>query len=283
TAPDKDSAIKKFILIGDPKQLPAVVAQSPIEAEITSPLLRERGFTSHAISFFERVYNYYIKNPLPQLIASLYSQGRMHPEVGDFANKYFYDGILQPIPLPHQSEQLPYATYDTNDTIESTLATRRTKFIATTASPNNENPKINRSEAQAIASFVAKYHKLCNENGLECNPNKEIGIIVPFRNQIAMVTNEIARLNIPDSDNIIIDTVERFQGSQRDIILYGTTISTPSMLDILSVTTTDANGTLIDRKLNVAITRARRQMFIFGVPEALQASPLYSALMQEMK
>ena len=98
-----------------------------------------------------------------------------------------------------------------------------------------------------------------------------------------MVTNEIARLNIPDSENIIIDTVERFQGSQRDIILYGTTISTPSMMEILSVTTTDAKGTLIDRKLNVAITRARRQMFIFGVPEALQASPLYSALMQEMK
>jgi superfamily I DNA and/or RNA helicase len=98
-----------------------------------------------------------------------------------------------------------------------------------------------------------------------------------------MVTNEIARLEIPRSANIIIDTVERFQGSQRDIILYGTTISNPSMMEILSVTTTDTKGTLIDRKLNVAVTRARRQMFIFGVPEALQASPLYSALMKEMQ
>jgi len=283
TTPDKESAIKKFILIGDPKQLPAVVAQSSEEAEITSPLLRERGFTSHAISFFERVYNHYIKNPLPQLTASLYSQGRMHPEVGNFANKYFYESILQPIPLPHQSEQLPYTVYEQNDAIEKTLATRRTKFIETTASPSNENPKINRSEAQAIATFVATYYKLCQKNKLECNPNQDIGIIVPFRNQIAMVTNEIARLEIPDSENIIIDTVERFQGSQRDIILYGTTISTPSMMEILSVTTTDAKGTLIDRKLNVAITRARRQMFIFGVPEALQASPLYSALMKEME
>ena len=58
TTPMGESAIKKFILIGDPKQLPAVVAQSPEEAEIKSPLLRERGFTSHAISFFERVYNH---------------------------------------------------------------------------------------------------------------------------------------------------------------------------------------------------------------------------------
>jgi hypothetical protein len=52
TTPMGESAIKKFILIGDPKQLPAVVAQSPEEAEIKSQLLRERGFTSHAISFF---------------------------------------------------------------------------------------------------------------------------------------------------------------------------------------------------------------------------------------
>jgi superfamily I DNA and/or RNA helicase len=207
----------------------------------------------------------------------------MHPAVGDFANKYFYEGILQPIPLPHQSEPLPYTVYDTNNKIEKIIATRRTKFIETTASADGENPKINRNEAETIAQFVATYSKLCEKNGIECNPDKEIGIIVPFRNQIAMVTNEIARLNIPDSGNIIIDTVERFQGSQRDIILYGTTISTPSMMEILSVTTTDAKGTLIDRKLNVAITRARRQMFIFGVPEALQASPLYSALMQEMK
>ncbi len=283
TTPVGDVAIKKFILIGDPKQLPAVVAQSPEESEITTPLLRERGFTSHAISFFERIYNYYSANPLPQLTATLYSQGRMHPVVGDFANRYFYEGTLQPIPLPHQSEALPYTIYNKNNETEKTIATRRTKFIETTASPKDENPKINRNEAQTIATFVATYSKLCKDNNIECNPNKDIGIIVPFRNQIAMVTNEIARLSIPNSENIIIDTVERFQGSQRDIILYGTTISTAPMMDILSVTTTDSKGTLIDRKLNVAITRARRQMFIFGVPEALQASPLYSALMKEMK
>ena len=105
---------------------------------------------------------------------------------------------------------------------------------------------------------------------------------MPFRNQIAMVTNEISRLQIEGAENIIIDTVERFQGSQRDVIFYGTTISTPKMMEILSVTTTDANGAHIDRKLNVAVTRARRQMFVFGVPEALAVSPLYRAMMQEL-
>jgi superfamily I DNA and/or RNA helicase len=97
-----------------------------------------------------------------------------------------------------------------------------------------------------------------------------------------MVINEISRLGIDGAENIIIDTVERFQGSQRDVIFYGTTISTPQMMEILSVLSEDENGTPIDRKLNVAVTRARRQMFVLGVPDALEASPLYSALMREL-
>lgn len=282
TTPEGESAIKKFILIGDPKQLPAVVAQSPEEATIDAPLLLERGFTSHAVSFFERIYNHYCKNPLPQLSASLYAQGRMHPTVGSFANKHFYNNALQPIPLPHQSEVLSYTVFDDEDEAEKNLATRRTMFIPTEPMAESENPKTNRHEAISIARHVSAYCKLREKNGFPCNPAKEIGIIVPFRNQIAMVTNEIARLGIEGSNHIVIDTVERFQGSQRDIIFYGTTISTPSMMNILSVTTTDANGVRVDRKLNVAVTRARRQMFVFGVPEALAASPLYSAMMQEL-
>lgn len=281
TTPDGDSAIKKFILIGDPKQLPAVVAQSPEAAKVKSSALRERGFTSHAISFFERVYNYYGKGQLPELTSSLYAQGRMHPTVGQFANRHFYDDTLCPIPLPHQSEPLPYESYDSNNEAELRLATRRTAFIATEPSEPN-SPKTNRNEARLIAEHIAAYCALCKKNGLPCNPSKEIGVIVPFRNQIAMVTNEIAKLGIENTENIIIDTVERFQGSQRDIILYGTTISTPQMMDILSVTTETQNGAPIDRKLNVAVTRARRQMFVFGVPEALAPSPLYTAMMKEL-
>ncbi len=282
TVPDGASAIEKFILIGDPKQLPAVVAQSPEEAKVKSPLLLKRGFTSHAISFFERIYNYYKKNPLPELTSSLYAQGRMHPAVGEFANKYFYGDALKPIPLPHQTEPLSYPLYNGDDEIETRLACRRTAFVETLASEEDENPKINRDEARLIAAHIASYCNLRKKNGGICNPSKEVGVIVPFRNQIAMVMNEISRMGIEGGDNIIVDTVERFQGSQRDVIFYGTTISKPEMMEILSVISEDENGTPVDRKLNVAVTRARRQMFVFGVPGALAASPLYNALMVEL-
>ena len=97
-----------------------------------------------------------------------------------------------------------------------------------------------------------------------------------------MVTREIAKLNIPNSKDIVIDTVERFQGSQRDLILFGTTISNREELGMLSSLTTDVDGTPIDRKLNVAITRARKQMFIFGNCYALSESNIYKELIKEL-
>ena len=118
---------------------------------------------------------------------------------------------------------------------------------------------------------------------MPCNPSEEIGIIVPFRNQIAMVTQAIATRHIPQTEGIIIDTVERFQGSQREMILFGTTVWRRDMLETLSCPVPDADGTLIDRKLNVALTRARRRMYIFGNPDTLSASPLYKALIEELQ
>ena len=89
-------------------------------------------------------------------------------------------------------------------------------------------------------------------------------------------------MGIPQSKDIVIDTVERFQGSQREVILFGTTINKPSQIDILSAPVPDADGTPIDRKLNVAITRARRQMFIFGNRDVLSLSPIYKQLIEEI-
>lgn len=282
TSPDGTSAIEKFILIGDPKQLPAVVAQPAAHSIVKSKMLNGIGITDYGMSLFERMYQWYYNSSIEGLTATLSLQGRMHPIVGEFANRYFYGDTLHPIPLPHQSEELTFDTFDSNDSYQTLLATRRTAFIATKPDNGNGNPKTNRNEADEIARFVKAYHTLHCANGTPCDPSQEIGIIVPFRNQIAMVTRAIAELEIPQSEGIVIDTVERFQGSQREMILFGTTISTTQQLDILSCPVKDAGGTLVDRKLNVAVTRARRRMYIFGNPEILSASPLYKALIEEL-
>ena len=282
TTPQGETAIKKFILIGDPNQLPAVVAQNPATTKVKSKLLNEIGITDYGTSLFERLYNHYHKHPVEGITATLYRQGRMHPSINRYANKFFYGGILEPIPLSHQQEELDYPVYEINDSRQSLIATKRAAFIDTADETENSNPKINRREAREIALFIEAYYRVRTANGHACNPSREVGVIVPFRSQIAMVTKEIAKLNIPDSREIVIDTVERFQGSQREVILFGTTINNPSQIDILSAPIVTTNGTAIDRKLNVAITRARKQMFIFGNKAVLSLSPLYKALIEEI-
>ena len=282
TTPQGETAIKKFILIGDPNQLPAVVAQNPATTKVKSKLLNEIGITDYGTSLFERLYNHYHKHPVEGITATLYRQGRMHPSINIYANKFFYGGILEPIPLSHQQEELDYPVYEINDSRQSLIATKRAAFIDTADETENSNPKINRREAREIALFIEAYYRVRTANGHACNPSREVGVIVPFRSQIAMVTKEIAKLNIPDSREIVIDTVERFQGSQREVILFGTTINNPSQIDILSAPIVTTNGTAIDRKLNVAITRARKQMFIFGNKAVLSLSPLYKALIEEI-
>ena len=81
---------------------------------------------------------------------------------------------------------------------------------------------------------------------------------------------------------ITIDTVECYQGSQRDYIIFTTTISRPYQLDILSVCQ-QVGDTEVDRKLNVAITRARKQFYLVGNRDLLSRNALYDALICSCK
>ena len=96
-----------------------------------------------------------------------------------------------------------------------------------------------------------------------------------------MIAHELEALGIPGTEAITIDTVERYQGSQRDIIIYSTTVSQRYQLDILSVTS-QADGQMIDRKLNVALTRARKQLFITGNAPLLRHSDIYRQLIDSI-
>ena len=109
-----------------------------------------------------------------------------------------------------------------------------------------------------------------------------MGIITPYRSQIALIRQEIGSLRLPPLDGILIDTVERFQGSERDVIIYSFCVNHAYQLKFLA-NLTEEDGVLIDRKLNVALTRARRQMFITGVPELLKLNPIYARLLESIQ
>ena len=274
-------SIDKFIMIGDHKQLPAVVVQSEEKSAVSSPLLHAIGLTNCRNSLFERLYEQHRDNP--DIVAMLDHQGRMHPAIADFASDAFYDGRLLPVGLPHQHEELPYIIYNVENPIEHLVATHRCAFInVPRPSLEDRQPKANILEARMIAQLVKAIVSLYEQNHLPFDPLRQLGIIVPFRRQIALVRAEIAKILPSISQSLVIDTVERYQGSQRDIIIYGTTITQRYELDILSNLTESPTG-IVDRKLNVAVTRARKQLFILGNEKLLQNNPLYAQLIDYCK
>ena len=133
---------------------------------------------------------------------------------------------------------------------------------------------------EIIADMLRRLYRLLGE---KFNAQKSVGIIVPYRNQIAMIRKEIEKLGIPALEDISIDTVERYQGSQRDIILYSFTIQSRYQLDFLTANTFYEDGQPIDRKLNVAITRARKQLILTGNEPTLRQNQIFAELIDYIK
>ncbi len=273
-------AVRKFVLIGDHKQLPAVVLQEEKESEVADDELKEIGLTNCRNSLFERLFAQVRRKKYTGVSAMLCRQGRMHPAVAAFANTCFYNGKLDVVPLVHQKAKLPYTSFSSaKDSLERYVATTRVGFIPAEYPPASDNNKVNRKEAAIVAGLVGTIYTLYRKNKLPLNPEMAIGIIVPFRNQIAMIRHELKKLRLPDTERITIDTVERYQGSQRDIIIFSTTISRPYQLGILS-SPVEVDGQQIDRKLNVALTRAKKQLFITGNPDLLSQESIYRELIE---
>lgn len=276
-------AVGKFILIGDHKQLPAVVQQSAEQSEVHNEALRAVGLRNLKDSLFERLYRLLstaqpVHRPsftVHRCFDMLCKQGRMNPAVALFPNKAFYGGRLEPVGLRHQTEQLTLAPHLTADEY-APLMCERVAFLPSEKEPPGSPAKMNLSEAKIAARLAAKVFE---QYGATFCVARTLGIIAPYRSQIALIKKEISLLGIPSLNDILVDTVERFQGSERDVIIYSFCVNYPYQLKLLS-NLTETDGVLIDRKLNVALTRARKQMFITGVTELLQQSPIYNSLLK---
>ena len=277
------NAIGKFVMIGDYKQLPAVILQSAEQSEVCEESLRDIGLTNLKDSLFERLYRTAIVdkaseefNPFCDMLCK---QGRMNVEVAAFPNQAFYQGLLQPVGLPHQKGTLSLSPALQHTPFASWI-TRRVAFFPAVAESVSQSSKTNHSEAHIVAQLaLSVYHQYSQQEGFL--PEVTLGIITPYRSQIALIKKELRALSVPVLNDILVDTVERFQGSERDVIIYSFCANRVSQLRFLS-NITEENGVMIDRKLNVALTRARKQMFMTGVPEILNQNPIYASLLRSL-
>ena len=276
-------AIERFILIGDHKQLPAVVQQQDtLEAEETNNSLKDIHLLSCANSLFERLILTERAAGRTDFIGTLHKQGRMHPDIADFANRKFYAREqLECVPLAHQLEQTLAYNETSEDETDDVLKAHRMIFIPSKPCQQlNISEKVNTEEARIITDLLRRLYRQLGKN---FDPQKSVGVIVPYRNQIAMIRKEIEKLGIPELEEISIDTVERYQGSQRDIILYSFTIQSRYQLDFLTANTFYEDSQPIDRKLNVAITRARKQLILTGNEQTLRHNQLFAELIDYIK
>ena len=270
-------AIERFVMIGDHKQLPAVVQQSEQESAVKSPLLHQIGLYDCRLSLFERLLHLYGKDP--SITYMLTRQGRMHQEIAELPNRLFYGEKLKVVPLPHQIAELPKEG-GTDDALTNMLLTHRVIFLPSEKPKHSPSDKVNQPEANIIASLVERIYKIEKE---KFSAQETVGIIVPYRNQIATIRNTISHLDIPELMDITIDTVERYQGSQRRYIIYGFTIQKYYQLRFLTNNSFIEDGKLIDRKLNVAMTRAQEHLIMIGNPSILRSNPLFKIIVDTLE
>jgi DNA replication ATP-dependent helicase/nuclease Dna2 len=163
-------------------------------------------------------------------ITLLDTQYRMHPDIMDVSNRLFYGGRLRS--GVRAGERTPP---DGSPVV----------FIPVESEVEGRS---NAAEARVVVDLV---HSFTHNQGI---PPTSIGVVSPFRAQVVLLRQML------NGVNVTVDTVERFQGGERDIM-------------ILSFVRSRGSGFVFDdRRLNVAITRARRKLVLVAHPELFQKS-----------
>ncbi|MEM6264028.1 MAG: AAA domain-containing protein [Bacteroidota bacterium] len=254
-------AFKRFILIGDQNQLPAITIQKERTCRVERASLRDVGIHDFRTSFFERLWNQCSQQGWHQAIHTLTDHFRMHPDIADVINPY-YD---------HQLKAYPHRKQDTTLAVPFFQEfSQRVQFWESRLEPLD---KAHTQEAEWVSLMVRHIQQAYGDS---FHPAETVGVITPWRAQISQIRTH---LSDPIFEDVTIDTVERFQGAERDIILISLAVFDPAQMNMLS-SITQYSGIEVDRKLNVALSRARERVVIMGYPPALSSSKHYLQIMQ---
>ena len=243
----------RVILAGDHCQLPPTVKS--LEA-----LKGGLGMT-----LMERI----VKNK-PECVSLLQVQYRMNDEIMQFSSDYFYHGQMKSAPevahrVIHEGDA-PILWFDTStlNLGEDERQDFREQFIGETFG------RVNKGEANLTISLLQIYFQRIGKQRI-LDDRIDVGIISPYRAQVQYLKRLIKKRAFfkPFRHLISVNTVDGFQGQERDVIL------------ISLVRANDAGqiGFLRDlRRMTVAITRARMKLFILGDAPTMTHHPFYQKL-----
>ncbi len=270
----------KFILIGDHKQLSTITLQEESKSKVTNANLNEIGLLNCRDSFFERLFRLCQTRGWTNTYDTLTYQGRMHESLSGFVNTHFYENMLCTA-NEWQLEKHALTVRDASNRFQQLIVSHRAAFISSPKEYDlSSSCKVNEQEAELVAFLAKALVEVYQASGIAFDPQKTLGVIAPYRNQIAMIRHKLEMLGIPVLNEIMVDTVERFQGSQRDVIILSFCMNKPSQLQFFCNMNSEKT---VDRKLNVALTRARKQLFLIGNDEILKRNPIYRKLIEWME
>jgi ATP-dependent RNA/DNA helicase IGHMBP2 len=230
-----------LILAGDHCQLPPTI------------LSREAADNGFGISLMERLVDRYG----PAVTRRLNVQYRMHEAIMNFSSRQFYDGSLEAHASvrTHQLCDLPGVT--ANPLTESAV-----RFIDTAGAGYDEQPepdgksRLNPQEAELVASKV----RALLDSGVA---SEMMAVIAPYSAQVRLLRE---KLPIPGLE---IDSVDGFQGREKEAVILSLVRSNPE----------GEVGFLADvRRINVALTRARRHLLVVGNSATLSCDPFYAGM-----
>ena len=198
-------------------------------------------------SLFERLVESY-----PEASTLLTSQYRMAQRIQSFPSREFYDGRLRPATpevAAHSVGDLPGVT---PGALPTHLRDRVSFVDPGGRAEGNTNPR----EADAVADIVETYLAAGVSPG-------RVGVIAPYRAQVATIRGRVP-------EGVTVDTVDRFQGSSKEVV-------------VMSFVATGAlDGPIFEdyRRVNVALTRAKRALVLVGDRTALERDDTYARMVE---
>ena len=241
----------RVIFAGDHRQLPPT---------IKSPEAMHGGL--------DKTLMQYIVEQKPQAVSLLRVQYRMCDAIMQFPNREFYGGQLQSAPEVKYRGILDWDT--AIEWIDSPPADSPTGELVARGESASGLSRVNATEAQLTLDTLQRYfEKIGKERLLE--ERVDVGIISPYKGQVGLLRRMLRqdRYWKPFRSLITVNTVDGFQGQERDIIVISL-VRSNDQGDI---------GFLRDlRRMNVAITRARMKLIILGDKSTICRMPFYRRL-----
>jgi len=259
---------KQFILVGDHKQLP------PITTPEASKLLKEE---------YESLFRLLIEK-YPTRSTILDVQYRSHPDIAEFSSEYFYNGQIQSHAQCIQ-KILTLRKTPQKETVPGTLLGEPLVCV-NTEDIYDEQPKgwvetsaYHGQQLSYFNEYEAAVALTIMDELLQCGVNQnQICIVTPYRLQSQIIRRAIRKKygrddvsEVLSTDSLSASTVDSFQGKESDVVIY-------------SITWTPGYGSRSIhialknwRRLNVALTRARKKLIIIGSIHSLPEYP-FSAL-----